>query len=209
MKNSAIKKISRATKAIALLLGMSASAVASANLIVNGSFEDNDVAAGTWQYFSAGAVNGWDGSNIEIWDSMNGVTAADGRQHAELNAHPYTGSEFSIYQTFATVVGQVYDVSFFYRARASDNEAFRFTVGSIDTLINDHVTTKWNQYVNAFTATATTTTLRFTSVVPSADTVGNFLDGVVVNQRVPEPAGYALLALGLVGLGMARRRTSH
>lgn len=34
---------------------------ANANLIVNGSFEDNTVAAGGWQAFDSANVNGWDG----------------------------------------------------------------------------------------------------------------------------------------------------
>ena len=73
---------SLAKSSIALLMGLLLAASANANLIVNGSFEDNDVAEGTWQYFVADDVNGWDGSNIEIWDGLNGVASADGEQHA-------------------------------------------------------------------------------------------------------------------------------
>ena len=71
---------------------------ANANLIVNGGFEDNTVAVGNWAYFSSASVNGWDGDNIEIWNQMGGVVAPEGTKHAELNAHPFDGSVFSIFQ---------------------------------------------------------------------------------------------------------------
>lgn len=202
-----MQKLSTLAKAAGMLLGLSLSAGASANLIVNGGFEDNNVAPGTWQFYSATAVNGWEGSNIEIWDHMGGVIAPEGNQHAELNAHPNAGS-FSIYQTFSTVVGALYDVSFFYSARASASESFRFSVDTLNALISDHVVGTWNQYVDVFRATSTSTTLRFTSVTPTNSTIGNFIDGVSVTRHVPEPAGYALLALGILGLGLARHRAA-
>lgn len=202
-----MKKISTIVKAAGLLLGAGLSAGANANLIVNGGFEDNNVATGSWQYYSANQVNGWEGSNIEIWDHLGGVVAPEGNQHAELNAHPNAG-QFSIYQTFTTVVGQLYDVSFFYSARVNTSESFQFSVGTLNELINDHVVGTWNQYTNVFRANSTSTTLRFTSITPSYSTVGNLIDGVSVTSQVPEPAGYALLALGIIGLGLARHRAA-
>jgi hypothetical protein len=65
-----------------------------ANLIVNGSFEDNNVKSGKWSWFTADKVNGWDGSNIEIWDNLLSINAFDGSQIAELNSH---GSNKSIF----------------------------------------------------------------------------------------------------------------
>ena len=184
---------------------------AQANLIVNGGFEDNDVATGTWAYYSSSAVNGWQGSNIEIWDTMSGVVAPEGTQHAELNAHPYMGSLFSIYQTFATVVGQEYDVSFFYSARSSSDEAFNFSVGDLNLLFNDHVAGTWNQYMGTFVAQNTTTELRFTST--NTSTYGNFLDDVFVDFHLPnvravvEPNSAWLMLLGFVGLLVVRVRS--
>lgn len=192
-------------KFVGAFLGLAMAVSANANLIVNGGFEDNDVANGGWNYFASSAVNGWEGSNIEIWDSMGGVVAPEGQQHAELNAHPYTGGVFSIFQNFATVVGQTYDVSFFYSARASNAEAFSFSVSTLNSLINDHVVGSWNQYNNSFVANSALTTITFTST--DTGTIGNFLDGVAVAARVsvPEASSLMLFLIGLLGLTFMRR----
>lgn len=194
------------TQCASVLGGVLLTLTAHANLIVNGSFEDNNVAAGNWAYFDSASVNGWEGSNLEIWNTFGGVTAPDGKQHAELNAHPYTGSVFSIFQSFNTIVGQTYDVSFFYSARESANEAFSFSVGTLSTLINDHVVGNWNQYTNSFVANSTSTTLRFTSA--DVGTIGNFLDNVVVTTKsnVIESSPLVMLLIGLAGLVLVRRK---
>lgn len=191
---------------IALMMGLFLTATANANLIVNGSFEDNDVADGNWKFFAANDVNGWDGSNIEIWDGLYGVASADGEQHAELNAHPYA-AEFSIFQDFDTVIGQSYDVSFFYSARRSNAESFAYSVDSLMGEMTDHVVGDWRQFEGSFVATGETSQLRFTSI--SNGTVGNFIDGVSVTASVPEPGSVVLLALGLFGLGLARKKAAR
>ncbi|HEY0893536.1 MAG TPA: hypothetical protein VGE32_10815 [Cellvibrio sp.] len=192
-----------------LCLGAMLSALcvgANANLIVNGGFEDNNVAAGNWAYFSSASVNGWDGDNIEIWDSFGGVVAPEGTQHAELNAHPFDGSVFSIFQNFATVVGQTYDVSFFYSARVNSNEQFSFSAGSLAALLNDHVVGSWKQYTGSFVASSTISTITFTSY--DAGTYGNFLDNVVVTAKasVVESSPLVMLLIGLAGLVWIRRK---
>ena len=58
--------------------GATGASTALANLIVNGGFEDNAVASGNWAFFASSNVNGWEGSNIEIWDNYGGVSAAEG-----------------------------------------------------------------------------------------------------------------------------------
>ncbi len=192
-----------------LCLGAMLSALcvgAKANLIVNGGFEDNNVAAGNWAYFSSASVNGWDGDNIEIWDSFGGVVAPEGTQHAELNAHPFDGSVFSIFQNFATVVGQTYDVSFFYSARVNANEQFSFSAGSLAAILNDHVVGSWKQYSGSFVASSTLSTITFTSY--DAGTYGNFLDNVVVTAKasVVESSPLVMLLIGLAGLVLIRRK---
>ena len=188
------------------IAGLLLAASANANLIVNGGFEDNNVATGNWAYFSSASVNGWEGDNIEIWDHYGGVVAPEGNQHAELNAHPFDGSVFSIYQSFATVIGQVYDVSFFYSARVSENEQFSFSVATLAAVLSDHKVGSWEKYTGSFVANSTLSTITFTTY--DAGTLGNFLDGVVVTAKanVIESSPLAMLMIGLIGLVLARRK---
>lgn len=186
---------------------------ASANLIVNGGFENPDVAAGSWQYFSSADVDGWNGDNIEIWNDLNGVTAYEGDQFAELNAHPYSGNTFGIYQSFATTADQMYNLSFAYRARQSNDETFNVSISAPNTngaymnwLMDDHVVGEWKVFSTTFVALSELTTLTFSTT--NASTIGNFLDAVDVSVPVPEPGTLGLLGLGVLGLGMARRRQS-
>ncbi|WP_331344366.1 hypothetical protein [Cellvibrio sp. UBA7661] len=189
-----------------VMAGLLLAVSANANLIVNGGFEENNVATGNWAYFSSASVNGWEGDNIEIWDHYGGVVAPEGNQHAELNAHPFDGSVFSIYQNFATIIGQTYDVSFFYSARVNSNEQFHFSAGTLAALINDHVVGSWKQYTGSFVANSTLSTITFTTY--DAGTLGNFLDGVVVTAKanVIESSPLVMLMIGLIGLVLARRK---
>lgn len=157
-------------------------------------------------------VPGWQGSNIEIWNSMNGVQAVSGNHFIELNAHGSNQGAWSIFQSFETLVGQSYELSFYYRARNGSNEQFEVTVADLSQTLNDHTNQGWSFFSSSFVATDTNTTLRFTS--HNSGTMGNFIDGVsVVAQQgvaaVPAPATMGVMALGLVLLGAARRMRSR
>lgn len=192
-------------KCAALFAGLLLAGSAHANLIVNGGFEANAVANGDWNWFSAASVDGWEGSNVEIWHNLFGIASAEGQQHAELNAHGPNSGAWSIFQKFSTNIGQAYDVAFSYRARES-SDLFNFTVGSINSNFTNNDTTQWKLFSSSFVATSTLTTLTFTSL--NLGTLGNLIDDVKVNARasVPESNTLALFAVGLIGLGFARKK---
>lgn len=184
---------------------------AQANLILNGSFEDNIVAKGKWAWFGADKVNGWEGSNIEIWNQFGGVAAFDGKQLMELNAHgSNANNSWSIFQSFATTVGQRYQLTFAYRARASSTEQFQVSVANLIQTVQNSDKKNWSMFTGYFTAQQNTTTLTFTSLTKG--TVGNFLDDVKVTglstpqrQSVPTGPMLPLLALGVALLWWRRR----
>lgn len=193
--------------AAALLM---ASFSSQATLIINGDFEANTLSSGSWSWMSSTLVDGWDGSNLEIWHGLNGVAAVSGSNFIELNAHGTNQGNWSIFQTFATDIGQQYQFSFYYRARNSSNEQFAVELAGMNWLFDDHTTTGWNHFSNSFVATASNTTLRFTSL--NSGTMGNFIDAVQVSsvpsaQAVPEPASIAAFGLGLLALMGLRRKS--
>ncbi|PCH65124.1 MAG: hypothetical protein COC04_02715, partial [Gammaproteobacteria bacterium] len=104
-----------------LLFTVSANA-AGVNLIVNGSFEDPDIATGSWSVHNA--ITGWNtiGPGVEIRDNIVG-TAYDGDQFVELDSHGGVNTNSSIYQTVNTVVGQSYLLSFAYSPRINQPAA--------------------------------------------------------------------------------------
>ncbi|MBZ9611641.1 DUF642 domain-containing protein [Rheinheimera maricola] len=189
---------------------MVASFSSHAGLIINGDFESHTLKAGSWSWMSSNLFEGWSGSNIEIWNGLNGVHAVSGNHFIELNAHGSNQGNWSIFQTFATDIGQQYQLSFFYRARNNSNEQFDVSLAGVNWLIDDHTTQGWSFASRSFVATDSNTTLRFTAL--NSGTMGNFLDAVQVSslpsvQAVPEPASIAAFGLGLLALaGVSRKR---
>lgn len=198
----------------AFILATSFATQLHANLIINGGFEETTVNDGNggWEWFTSDNVSGWEGSNIEIWHDFGNIGPYEGAQHAELNAHPNNGQPFSITQTFSTAIGESYDVFFAYGARHSNEEQFLFEIADISTIVSDHTVNNWSTYSNSFIATEGFTTIGFTSLLPTINTVGNFLDDIRVtlaqptpSPSIPEPAGLLLFGLGLVGLKWSRK----
>jgi hypothetical protein len=184
---------------------------AQATLIVNGGFEANPLKKNQWTYLNSKDVLGWEGSNIEIWHHLNGVLAPEGTHHAELNADGKNEGQWSIFQTFATTKGQLYDFSFYYRARVNTSEAFKFKIGNVEELIKQHSTSGWNKFSGSFVADSSKSMIRFTSL--TSGTYGNFIDDVVVTQTpstakaaVPAAPTLAVLGLGLLALAFRRRQ---
>ncbi|MDX1537754.1 DUF642 domain-containing protein [Arsukibacterium sp.] len=190
----------RTLLAAAALLGASFSS--HATLIVNGDFEENFVASNDWAAFSSDAVAGWQGSNIEIWNALNGVLAVSGNNFIELNAHGSNTGAWSIFQTIATEVGRKYELSFYYRARQNSNEVFDVSFARLSHTIDNHTKAGWSFFSSIFTATSDSSVLGFTS--RNTGTMGNLIDKVQLTA-VPEPASLAVFGAGLLALVGGRR----
>lgn len=195
--------------------------VAQASFVINGDFELNSVKPGGWSWFYASDVPGWSGSNIEIWNSMDGVQAQSGQHFIELNAHGHNKGLWSIFQTFNTEIGKDYELNFFYRARTYSQESFKVSVANLNATLSDHDPLGWLQFTARFTANSDWSTLRFTSLNPG--TYGNFIDNVSVITYVPSidtppgnivlpsdvyaPAGLGVLFMVFAGLLFRRKKS--
>ena len=196
----------------------SVSITAHANLILNGSFESDDIKSNSWKPFAEDTVTGWSGTDMELWDNFDRLNAFDGSQYAELNAN-VRGVSYSIFQNFKTEAGTTYDVSFAYAARRN-GESFKVDIFSetdsvlFTQVFNDHNVKRWSVFFGDFTAQTSLTTIRFSSL--NAGTYGNFIDNIVVTEApsfsasvssvsVSEPASLAIL-LPLSSFAFIRRK---
>ncbi len=88
---------------------------APANLLVNGSFEANELATGTFAHL--GSMLGWTalpGGRMELWNAHRGVQAKHGVDFVELDGQSATDG---FYQDVRTSAGQSYTLSFDLAAR--------------------------------------------------------------------------------------------
>lgn len=207
-------------KKIAALLAIAGFAIAgqasaSVNLVVNGSFENAPgLGLNSWTVYAGSSLPGWtstSGAGIEVQSGVAGQ-AADGHNLVELDSH----NNSNMWQDIATVVGHEYEFSFAYSGRpgvSADSNLIGYSFGDIAGKITAKGTnaTIWNyQPFSTFVATSTSTRLSFWALGKS-DSLGGYVDDVSITDLtvpapVPEPETYAMLGLGLLAVGIARRR---
>jgi hypothetical protein len=212
-------------------LTTSLSVVANANLITNGSFEANNIGninnngSASWEVFNT--IDGWStysGAGIEIQTNNTLITVDTpfGDQYIELDAHNGFGTgtdtnSLMQQEISGLTVGNSYELSYWYIPRTgitNDNGINVHWWADGDT-VNQSIITEaianttysravnWEEITTTLIATAETMYLGF-AAFGLDNGVGGLIDNVTL-ATVPEPATLGLLAIGLIGLGAARR----
>jgi hypothetical protein len=196
----------RLAVAVLLTVPLAASAV---NLVVNGSFEADGQAAGSWSIQQN--LTGWTGGQfgIELRNNVAGA-AYEGTNYLELD----TTQNSSMFQNIGTALGQLYTLSFAYSARESVSSASNgievFWNGlSQGVFTGDGAPSgnAWRIVTLAVAGAAQTSNLTFRAAGTS-DSLGGSLDAVSLTSPVPEPNTIAMIlaGLGVVGFVAKRRR---
>jgi hypothetical protein len=191
---------------LTLPLAALANPVLSNELLINGGFESDVLASGT--FTTRANLTGWTGgaNGIELRNAVAG-TAYQGSNFVELD----TNANSSMSQTFSTRIGQLYQLTFAYAARPDNkgaaSDGMSWSAGNMSNVaFGQDTNTGWTVMDTSFVATGTSTTLTFKAIGIS-DSFGTSLDSVSVHA-VPEPASFALALAGLLACGWVARRRS-
>ena len=178
--------------ALALSTTLAAAAPAHANLVVNGSFEADAIAAGTYAIFPT--ITGWTGTpDIELQNRVAGSPFA-GNQLVELDTTRNSG----MYQDIATTPGATYAIHFQYSPRAGIAASSNgievlwngVTLATIALSGLGNGDTVWSGYDFSGFASGALSRIEFRATGTS-DSLGGYLDNVSV-AAVPEPMTVAV-----------------
>jgi len=201
---------------------------AQANLMNNGSFETPAVPVGSFTSFPSGSVSipGWTvvgGGGVAIVSgtfSQECCTfpAEDGAQWLDLTGD-LSNSVEGVEQTVASTAGTNYTLSFWIGNIFDPTGIFGTTSAvnviaggtSLGTFTNGSTITGtqvWQKFTTSFTATGSSTTIDFLNADSTNDN-SNGLDNVVLTADtigVPDPGTLSLVGLGIIAIGIVRRR---
>jgi Protein of unknown function (DUF642)/PEP-CTERM motif len=205
-----------------------------APLLSDGSFDNTKITTGFYENYGPGCLgncggatfdlgatlatpgSGWvvTTNNVDLVSVLAGVWSAapkSGNQYLDLVGFGNTGG---IAQSFATTVGKVYNVSFWFgnnpdsTSTASADVVVLGAPGISTEFSHSFSATNnigWTQFFGSFTANSAVSEIEFTNTV-GANNGGVLLDSVSV-AAVPEPSTWAMMILGFMGVGfMAYRR---
>jgi PEP-CTERM motif len=184
--------LGRSLAAVAFAVTTLSAGVAQANLIVNGSFETGD--------FTGWTLTGNTGFTGVECPGAGFAGPGDGNCDAFLGP---VGSNGTLSQTFPTVVGQVYSISFDFQPDGGVTSFFSAVWDAQPALFSVTNPAASSYQVLTFNALATTLT---TSLSFNFRDDPGFLKLDSVSVTVPEPSTLALFGAGLAGLAAFRRR---
>lgn len=202
-----------ATKLSLLSLGAVAalSLNAQAAVIANGGFDDYTGTPANGDLISSltpadWSVTGTSDDQVQLKTTGGGMSPQDGGYYLGI----FTPSN-GVAQTFDTVNGQEYEVTFYLGRQGTDTPTVDLNVdGSASLhdssiLINSTQDT-WAQHTISFTADSLSTTLSFVENASSASGTSDVFVDTVSITAVPEPSSAALLGLGGLALILRRRK---
>ena len=188
---------------------------AQADIIQNGGFE---TIQGTLPitctsntavfHYSSCQAQGWSGT-YQITNGKGGfaVPSSDpnGGNVLVLQTY-YTAASSFASQTFYAPVSGEYDLTFYAANRSYGGEQTLW-VSIDDSVVASYNTlpSAWTLESVAFYANAGQNTLSFAGLNSATSDATSFVDGVAISAA-PEPGIFALLGVGLVGLGLIHRR---
>ena len=216
------------TRLVAALLV--ASSPLHAQLVTNGGFETPVVPVGSFVLATPGSsvIPGWSvvgavGHVAPISTAFvsRGFTFPSQSGAQWLDMTGLSNSATGVEQAVTTVPGTAYDLSFWV-GNIVDPTGFYGSSSTVNVFVNGialtpatnaggagTTTQSWQQFVRSFTATGTSTTIRFLNGDPVTDNE-NGLDAVVLTpaavSAVPEPGTVWLVTVGLAGLSLRLRR---
>jgi PEP-CTERM motif len=201
--------------ALCSLMAAPSFAMAPADLIVNGSFEETSQAPNSWSIYQT--IPGWEtvspvtGLGIEVRHGVAG-TAFDRNNFVELDGNKGPGNT-TMTQTVATQAGQLYDLRFFYSPRpgftnaASNGIQVAWNGVDLGPELTGVGTSQHNWTEVNYQVMGHGSDMLSFRATGMNDSYGGSLDNVLLIVAVPEPGTYALMAAGLLAVGaLARRR---